>query len=95
MILRWFKRRGAASARERTACENAQRAFVAAYPDRAVIAGMTRVFHQDEADDVVQICYDWGGIPPRRSWWLVIADGSCRELSHDEVAAIRPVPLWR
>ena len=94
-ILEWLRKRVEASAWQRSARDIAERAFVARYPNRRLISRMVSVFHEDEAGLVVQICYEWGGIPPHRSWWRVLADGSCCELTSDEANEIRPVPIWR
>lgn len=95
MILRWLRRRTAAADRTRDAQRVAEDAFVRAYPDRRLIPGMTGLFHDEGSHVVLQLCDDWGGIPPHRSWWQVFPDGACRELSPDEASQIRPLPVWR
>ncbi len=91
MILRWFKRRREARLKVRAAEE----AFRRSYSARKLLQGMSGIFHDAGDSVIVQLCYDWGGIPPRRTWWLVSANGSCRELSFEEANAIHPVPMWR
>lgn len=95
MIFRWFRQRAEAATRARNAQLVAERAFASAYPDRRLISDMTFIFNDDGSDLVVQLCHDWGGIPPHRSWWQVFSDGSCRELSRAEANRIRPLPVWR
>jgi len=95
MLFSWFKGRAATAERNRKARLLAERAFADAYPSRRLIPGMTSVFHEDAAGQVLQLCYDWGGIPPHRSWWRVFPDDSCCELTLDEASQLRPLPIWR
>jgi hypothetical protein len=95
MVYGWFKQRRAAANRQHTSERIAERAFLDAYPSRTLISRMTGVFHDDGSSVVIQVCDDWGGKPPRRSWWLVSSDGECRELTLAEVSVRRPVPPWR
>lgn len=86
----WERRRRAAHAKN-----VAESAFVAAYPSKRLVHSMTAVFHEDADTFVLQLCEDWGGIPPRRSWWLLTSDGTCRELSWEEAGRFKPIPAWR
>ena len=95
MIFRWLRRRAAAPTREQNAQRIAERAFASAYPDRRLVNMMTGIFNHDARGLVVQLCHDWGGIPPHRSWWRVSPDGTCSELSLDEASELRPIPTLR
>ena len=95
MVFEWLKQRRAKQRRLAHELGGAEAQFSLSYPSRTLIHAMTSVFHDAGDFVVVQICYDWGGKPPQRSWWLVASDGSCRELSVEDAHQIRPVPVWR
>lgn len=73
----------------------AEGAFGMAYPSKTLVRSMTSELHASADGLVLQLCDDWGGIPPRRSFWLVRTDGTCRELSWDEAQRLKPLPPWR
>lgn len=95
MILRWLKEHWNKWWDVRLKVRAAEYAFECSYLERKLIRGMSAVFHDTGESLIVQLCHDWGGIPPRRTWWLVSNDGSCRELSFEETNAMQPVPEWR
>jgi hypothetical protein len=95
MVFAWFKQRRSAANNRRASERIAERAFVDAYPARALISKMTSVFLDDGSSVVIQVCDAWGGKPPRRSWWLVSSESECRELTLAEISVRRPVPPWR
>jgi hypothetical protein len=86
----WTDRRRFANARV-----VAESAFATAYPSKKLIRSMTSSFFADADCLVLQLCDDWGGIPPRRSFWLVTTGGVCRELTLDEAQLLKPLPAWR
>jgi hypothetical protein len=95
VLFDWLRRKRAARARPSNAALLAERAFCDAYPSKRLITNLTTLLHDDGSSIVVQLCEHWGGIPPRRSWWLLHPDGACRELSREEANERRPVPPWR
>jgi hypothetical protein len=95
MLLRWLRKHRAEARRISDARKVAERAFLRARPGQVLIRNMTSIFFDDGTSLIMQICDDWGGIPPNRSWWRVCADGSCGELTSREVSEIRPLPIWR
>ena len=94
-LLDWLRRERVNRRQGSRAAAIAEHAFRARYPSEKLIPGMTHVFHHDEGGVIMQLCHEWGGIPPRRTWWRVAADDSCRELSYEETNAIRAVSAWR
>lgn len=95
MLLAWLRQRWRMAKRRSNAARVAERSFRGAYPAKKLVPRMTSSFHDDGTIIVVQLCVEWGGIPPQRSWWLVSAEGTCREITTDEANRFRPVPAWR
>lgn len=94
-MFRWLARRRAERAETDRLMRAALAAFSGAYPDKRVIGDMARVHHRGAGFTVIQVCYMWEAIPPKRTWWLVTPSLECRELSYDEANTLAPVPAWR
>jgi len=84
--LRWVRRRKA-----RAAIRLALDACRQVHPERELWPGGS-IFHEGSAFVVGQVGYGSGGLPPNRCWWRVSESGECRELTHEQANAIRPVP---
>jgi hypothetical protein len=85
------------SGRERRQAESlARNSFVLAYPERNI--SWVCKPERSTLDDswIVVICWDWGGVPPNRTWWRVhVRSQQAVELSGDDAGRHIVIQPWR
>ena len=74
----------------------ARAAFTRAYPTRKLMWSTPPQTSGLDRSQITMVCWDSGGIPPRRTWWR-LAEGAneVAELAETEAEAHVELPLWR
>ncbi len=89
----WYRERKSRKDLIRHRIQLAKDAFVQAYSKEAL--SFSNIFYEHKDVVIVQICRNTGKQPPDRTWWRVVDETSCVEMTEDQVREHAVVEAWR